>query len=90
MLKRLRKWFGLTRYARMRVTGEWKPDDAENLATFLETETGKKMRWLLWEECAERAFGTRDVSRFERGVTAGMCAVGQTIDGMAVREEKPE
>ena len=92
MFKRLCKWLGLLRCARVRLegAGEWTPDDAQNLKTFMGTESGKKLRGLLWEECADRAFGLRDVSRFERGYTAGMCAVGQTMDLMATVQEKPE
>jgi hypothetical protein len=95
MLRRFSKWFSFRRMfalaplaARMEPVGEWTNDDAEILLIFMKTPAGAKFRALLWSECADRAFLTKDMPVFERGVTAGMCHVTDMIERMAEKTEK--
>lgn len=96
MFRRLKRWFQRRRAARLAplaarlaTPGEWTKDDAQALRGFLETETGKRFRGLLWQAVTEQALRTRDVPCFERGAAAGQVRTLESIEGMAETEEEP-
>ncbi len=68
---------------------EWTDDDAEALALFLGTPSGRKLRERLWDGAITAAMSALGLGAFERGEARGLERSVRLLEEHAVKQEKP-